>query len=467
MLNKSSVQEIAGGMRYRADFRAEAVQQVVQWLGGRQKSGLIVGLAGAGKSNFVQFICEEVVQVHNLLPAPLPPVLLVPIDLNNLVDLSLGTLYRVILRAFYYHRAYFPKPLLESVVHQYEAVRVEQDPFVAQSALYELLFAIRDGGWRVVLILDRFDAFTEQTTPELMNTLRAFRDAFKQTLSYFLVMRQEVLYLPDMVAMGEMVELVDTHVCWIGAMSVSDARYFIDRETRFAQCVLSVEDVDMMLALSGRFASLLKCVCAWWLELCTEKRPSPELWLSLLKEYHPVQYRLTEIWQGLNQEERYLLMRLQLGRMVKYLEDCDLLLHKMAAKGVVVLEDGEWEVSGRLLAQFVENVTGTKLGRIWKDEKMGLVYCGEEELDGLRPLERAMLDFLLANPHRQHSKSDLIENIWPDDVQRDGVTDDSLYQVVRGLRKKIEPEPSLPTYIISRRGWPESGYQFYPEGQPN
>jgi hypothetical protein len=46
------------------------------------------------------------------------------------------------------------------------------------------------------------------------------------------------------------------------------------------------------------------------------------------------------------------------------------------------------------------------------------------------------------------------------------VTDDSLYQVIGGLRKKVEPNPASPCYIINWRGQPEGGYQFFPEGRP-
>lgn len=463
---KQGSPEGGGELRYRQEFRVEAVEQIAQWVL-RQKSGVVVGLAGVGKSNFVQFMCEESGQIRKHLPSHLPAVAFVPIDLNNLVDLSLSTLYRVILRAFYYHRAYFPQTLIESVVRHYEAVRNVQDPFVSQSALYELLFTIRDSGWRVVLVFDRFDAFAKETTPELTNTLRALRDSFKRTLSYFLVMRQEAIYLPDPIVTGELVELVDTHVCWIGAMGEADARYFIEQELQFAALQPRKDEIEEILALSGRFASMLKAVCDWWVELSAEQREAKESWVVLLKNHKPVHFRLNEIWDGLNQEERHLLVRFHLGQIGDLVVEQRTVLQRMEAKGVIFLSVEGWKINGRLLAQFVESVIGTGLGRILYDEKLGVIYRGGEEVIDLRPLEKEMLLFFVQNPYRQHSKSELIENVWPDDVYREGVTDDSLYQVIRGLRKKIEPNPSKPTYIVSRRGYPESGYQFYPEGQPN
>ena len=34
------------------------------------------------------------------------------------------------------------------------------------------------------------------------------------------------------------------------------------------------------------------------------------------------------------------------------------------------------------------------------------------------------------------------------------------------LRKKIEPNLARPCYVVTWRGRPEGGYQFFPEGRP-
>ncbi len=452
--------------RYRADFREDLVQLVAKWII-RGKSGVVVGLSGAGKSNFVQFLCEEPEHIRPYFPPHLPDIVLVPVDLNHLVDFSLATLYRVILRAFYYHRAYFPQNIVELVIRYYEEVKSVQDPFVSQSALYDLLVAFQEMNWRTVVVLDRFDAFTEGASPELTNTLRGFRDSFKETLTFIMVLRQESIYLPNPVELGELMELIDTNVCWVGAMSESDATHFVLRELRFAEQQPDEETVKLMLALSGRFAAVLKAVCAWWLDEGFAQRPLIDTWVSALNAYPPVEHRLHEIWEGLTQEERYILSCIQIDKLAQITGNSEVLLPRMVAKGICCQTDDGYEINGRLLEEYVSKMIGEGLGRIWQDEKTGLLYQGNKELTDLRPLEQAMLQYFVEFPYQQHNKSDLINSIWPEDVQREGVTDDSLYQIVRGLRKKIEPNPSKPTYVVNRRGWPESKYQFFPEGQPN
>ena len=65
-----------------------------------------------------------------------------------------------------------------------------------------------------------------------------------------------------------------------------------------------------------------------------------------------------------------------------------------------------------------------------------------------------------------YDKSELIDHAWPDEDRREGIADDNLFQVIKKLRQKIEPIPSKPCYIITWRGQPEGGYQFFPEGKP-
>jgi two-component system OmpR family response regulator len=57
-------------------------------------------------------------------------------------------------------------------------------------------------------------------------------------------------------------------------------------------------------------------------------------------------------------------------------------------------------------------------------------------------------------------KDMLIQAVWPEDVvYEDGIRDDSLAQLIRRLRKKIEPDPKNPSLIQTIPG---RGYLFQP-----
>ena len=109
---------------------------------------------------------------------------------------------------------------------------------------------------------------------------------------------------------------------------------------------------------------------------------------------------------------------------------------------------------------------GRGRGRIWLEKGTEELHQGQTLLQGLTYLERNVLRFFIEYPRMRHTHSDIIEAVWPEEVQKEGVTTETLYQAIRGVRKKIEPNPGKPVYVINWRGHPEGGYQFFPEGRP-
>ena len=125
-----------------------------------------------------------------------------------------------------------------------------------------------------------------------------------------------------------------------------------------------------------------------------------------------------------------------------------------------------WRIFADLLTAYIAATEGRGNGKIWLDQETDVLYQDQTPVEGLSPLEREVLHFLVQYPQTRHTKTDLIINSWPDELRQQGVTDDSLYQVVSELRKKVEPNPVKPCYIVTWRGKPEGGYQFFPEGRP-
>ncbi|MBE7467661.1 MAG: winged helix-turn-helix domain-containing protein [Anaerolineales bacterium] len=449
------------------------------------ESGAVVGLPGSGRSNLLGFLCHQPEAIRAYLPIQTGSLALIPVDINNLPANNLATLYRVIIRSFYWVRDQFNEPLQQKISDVYQETRFERDPFVTQSSLQELLFLCRGHHVRVVLVLNRFDSFCKIATPHMVNTLRGLRDDFKDTLSYIAGMTQEVAYLPDRTVLGEMYELLDNYVCWVGAMNEADGRNLIARATHAAPTTPPDTDVATMLSLTGGFPSLLRAACHWW--LITQDKPDYLEWTEVLLAERSVQHRLGQIWHGLTQEEQYVLSELQKlqatearakngGTLQSKPKDFDKkyrdftqehqgILTRLKVKGACTQTETRWQIAD-LLAAYVAKVEGRGRGRIWLDEKTSEVYQGPTLLTDLTALEKSVLAFLIKHPRMPHTKTDLIINTWPDELRQQGVADSSLYQVILTLRKAIEPNPSEPSYLITWRGKPEGGYQFFPEGRP-
>jgi hypothetical protein len=70
--------------------------------------------------------------------------------------------------------------------------------------------------------------------------------------------------------------------------------------------------------------------------------------------------------------------------------------------------------------------------------------------------EMLLLEYLRSRPGEVCTKDDLIRAVWPEDqIFERGIRDDSLAQLVRRLRVKIEPDPSTPSFIhtVPGRGY--------------
>lgn len=461
---------------YPPTYRTKEIETLAGWVS-TGFSGSVVGLAGAGKSNLLGFLCHHPQALQAHLPAHTNPPALIQIDLNNLPSKTLATFYRVFLRSFYEVRDRFEPALQQNIARLYLENRAARDPFLSQSALRELLLAFQAQRTQVVLVLDNFDRFCQTATPQILDTLRGLRDSFKDILCYIAGMGQEVVYASDPADLGEMYELLDMHVCWVGPMSPGDAQHLIAEEMGLTPTPPNKSDVSHLLSLSGGYPALLKAACHWWLH--TSDKPAVTEWASALMAERSVQSRLEEIWIGLTQEERQALSKLHkwqtgIKRGDKQWEKArdrlekqhDHTLGRLAAKGLCRQAEDGWQIFCPLFATYVAHARGRSSGKIWLNDTTNEFYRDQIPIEDLSPLEGAALRFFVENPRIRHTKTDLITNVWPDELCRNGITDESLYQVIRELRKKIEPNPVKPCHIITWRGQPEGGYQFFPEGRP-
>ena len=342
----------------------------------------------------------------------------------------------------------------------------EQDPFLPQSALRELFFLLQAEQIKVVLILDRFDRFCEMATPQMFDTLRGLRDTFKQNLSYIIGLRYEVDYLPEPENLGELHELLDLHTCWVQPLREVDARQFIQEEVETAPETPTEAEIETMLELTGGYPALLKATCYWWRNAAY--RPGVDGWAAALRQEQSIHNRLSELWSDLTQEEQLTLSDLAKEVSPKKTGQ-DLADHhqhaltRLAAKGLCQQHDEVWSINGGLLEDFAASIKEQALGRIWRDEKDSTFWQGSAQLD-LSPQQQAILRYFMENARRRLTKTDLIMHLWPDEWE--DVDETRLYTLVRQLRRKLDPKPTQPRYIVNWRGTPEGGYQFFPEGKP-
>lgn len=464
---------------FPTSYRSREVTIIAGWISAGE-SGTVVGLPGTGRATLLEFLCQRPDALQTYLAPYARPAVLIPVDLNNLPDNRLDTLYRVILRSFYEIRGRFDEAISQAVMELCSRYESARDPVLHQNALRQLLILFQTQEQRVVLVINRFDRFCRMATPQMISTLRGLRDSFKDTLLYVMGMRHEATYLTSRSSIGPLRAILDTYVCRVGPLNETDARHMMVGELRYAAVPAPASDLDRVYSLTGGYPSLIRVACHWWMG--AGERDAAD-WTAALLARPNTQHRLSELWHGLTQAEQQALSELQMlqahlatakassAKQEKAFADLAdqhvEALSRLERKGVCRVTEGGWQIVGSLFAAYVALMAGRSRGRVWLNKRTREVYQGSKRIEGLPPLEYDVLNFLIKQPYTRHTHTDIIEAVWPEDILgKEGVSTEALYQVIRGVRKKIEPNPAEPCYLINWRGQREGGYQFFPESRP-
>ena len=194
-------------------------------------------------------------------------------------------------------------------------------------------------------------------------------------------------------AQNELAELFHAHTLWLGPLSESDSRWNVARYARRKELNWSETEVEGLLAAAHGYPSLLRSAC----EAYAEGTP-----LAQLVTHPAVQARIQEFWSDQPSSTA------------------------LAQSG---LSHHPW-----LMAEQTPTV----------------------ETIRLTLKEKLLFDYLRQHLRELCAKDDLIRAVWPEDaVLVRGVRDDSLAQLIRRLRRKIEGDGTRPQIIqtIPGRGY--------------
>jgi hypothetical protein len=309
------------------------------------ESGSIVGLAGAGKSNLLGFLTHRPEVMARYLENSGLKLALVQVDLNNLPNHDLATFYRVILRSLYEGRAQLAaldESLATHIETFYRKVEDKLDPFLVQSALREALLLVQEKKARLVLVLDPFDQFCQVAPTQVLDNLRGLRDSFKTTLCYLVGLRHEVAYIRSPAELGELYELIDTHVCWLGPMERQDARWVISQVEEATGQSFSEAQIERLIELTGGYPALLRAASLW----LAKSTPIPDMaaWEELLLAETSIQNRLRDLRLGLTGEEEAALVVLQTARAPPLADQTPLLANRR--KWLALLQPSLGQICG-------------------------------------------------------------------------------------------------------------------------
>jgi hypothetical protein len=200
---------------------------------------------------------------------------------------------------------------------------------------------------------------------------------------------------------SELAELFYGHTIWLGPLSKSDALWNVERYAQRVGQTWGEDVADVLLELTRGYPSLLRAASEAYAS-------GTKLGLDQLRQHPAVRRRVDEFWVDCPTESS---------------------IRETGLDGLTLLEEIE--------------------------------HAGDFDTSQLTAKEALLFEYLRSRPEEVCSKDDLVRAVWPEDqIYEQGIRDDSLAQLVRRTRIKIEPDPSTPIYIHTVPG---RGYIFTPK----
>ena len=197
---------------------------------------------------------------------------------------------------------------------------------------------------------------------------------------------------------NELAELFYAHTLWLGPLQPSDATWSARTYGERQGLDWGEETLHVLARLSWGYPSLLRACCEAHAQGCALEE-------AALRAHPSVRRRVEEFWADQPSPEELRLCGLEGHPLLREPTS-------RAAEGV----DSE-----------------------------------------LTALEHRLLVYFQAHRGEVCAKDDLIRAVWPEDRLVDGLRDDSLAQLVRRLRQKMETDPARPLHIVTVTG---RGYRY-------
>ena len=400
--------------QHPSDYRKEEVQHLLTLLGAGECVSLI-GISGMGKSNLLGFLAYRAS----------PPVrhgpICILVDCNRLPKFEPNEFFQLASDRL--------QPLLAS--HNIQEDETQTDAF--DRLTQSVASMVKASPKTLALLLDGFDDLARDVDRAFFNQLRSMRDSFKYRLSFLLATRQPLVKITGADKIREFEDLIVSNQNWLPALSIEDASWTINRMEERLGLSFDKSARQQLLTLSGHHPGLLKALASAW----SDGDPTqPSSWLNQAA----VTRECELLWGDLPEDSRNAIYDLPIHDEI------------LTKAGLVV----NGNLSSAIFAAFIQEKSGTGLHL---NRKTGEVYRGGALLStSLTAKEFDLLSYLLDNEGSICEKDALIRAVWPEDkIFEEGIRDDSLAQLVRRLRTKIEPDPSNPIYLQTVAG---RGYRF-------
>ncbi|MGD2162209.1 MAG: winged helix-turn-helix domain-containing protein [Anaerolineales bacterium] len=401
----------------------------------------IVGLSNSGKSTLLRAMTAD--QAAKIYASRADrPALLIYIDCNRAVEISSQAFYEVVLRSILEHLADERDGSFGDLRDAHQTVTEANNAFAASLsfnlALSELCNQLDKD---LCLFFDEFDEIYRALDDRALLNLRALRDRFEDQLAFATATTRSLPVLRGQTIEDEFAELFSRFTYGMPLLNSEEAETVIEE--------LEISDLpdnlrSKAVELSGGHPGILVALAQSLVNLPDQAAKDPVAFVRF--EPQP-RAECLKLWNQLTEDERESLVTLVLNPKSGLPRQQT---RHLSALGML----REGKIFSPIFAEFV-----SRRGRspdvdaqgVYLDSDSGDVWVDGIRVPVLTDLEYRLLELLYERRDKLTDKYQIVTAVWGEEYLGD-VDDARVEKLISRLRSKVEPDPSEPCYIITRRG---------------
>jgi DNA-binding winged helix-turn-helix (wHTH) protein len=402
----------------------------------------IIGLSNTGKSMLMRSLVEEGSQrQYKKLSGHAGH--LIYIDCNRAVAISDQAFYEVVLRSILENLTEKIEPaLVESLREQHQTITEADSSFTASLSFNLALSNLcEQADQDLCLMFDEFGEIYAALDERALLNLRALRDRFHERLVYATATERSLAELRGDSVEDEFAELFSRFTYPMPLLSEPEMELLLDRLDLSG---IPDEVRPKILELAGGHPGMLIAVAQLLAHAARDRKVDPEFLARI--EPQP-RAECLKLWSQLEEDDREALISLVLepnaGLPPRQ-------LHRLETLGML----REGQPFSPIFAEFIARKgRGADIDAqgVFLDSDSGDVWVEGIRVPVLTDLEYRLLDLLYGRRDKLTDKYQIVTAVWGEEYL--GSVDDArVEKLISRLRSKIEPDPSEPRYLITRRG---------------
>ncbi len=419
------------------------------------ESMVVLGVASVGKSNVVQYLQQADVQQRHFSDQA-SQILITWVDSNDLTVVDTWHFFELLLYRLWVNcqAAHLSTDIIEQVDQLHRRLMEQDRDIHAQRCFEEAIrWLCQVHDFKVVLLFDEFDMLFQELDPRLFANLRSLRDKNKYNLIYTLFLRQHLPILrsstPEIEAF---VELFQKNVLYLTPYNFEGAELMLTRLSQRENVTWLPRHTKIAYELSGGQGGLLRVV---FKGILAQRDQQVQIDDQTFFADTDVRVECQKIWDSLSEHERQFLSQ-DWFSTTKFDDNQNSIFQELINKGLIQQTEEGFTLFAALFADFVQQKSTTDSAQTrFKFDQANQICIVEGTEILLTPLQTKLLELLYNAPSQTFKRIEILQHLYPDEdhtLMSRPYEDPRLSDIVKNLRKKIEPNPQKPHYLKTVRG---------------